>query len=104
MAKYPLHESVTIGRVMALVESGMNSLDNPGICLKCGEDADGCEPDAQRYECEACGGRTVYGAEQILLMGVAHADAPESSTHADKKSADRIDGYDRDDLGESPDY
>jgi len=29
-------------------------------------------------------------------------NAPEA--HAEKRIADHIDGYDRDDLGESPDY
>jgi hypothetical protein len=32
----------------------------------------------------------------------AYVDAYESET--DKRIADKIDGYDRDDLGESPDY
>jgi hypothetical protein len=40
-----------------------------GICLSCGEHADGCEPDAERYECEACGEHAVYGIEQALIMG-----------------------------------
>lgn len=28
------------------------------------------EPDAMRYDCPVCRGRTVYGAEQALLMGL----------------------------------
>ena len=28
------------------------------------------EPDARRYECEACGQPTVYGMEEALLMGL----------------------------------
>jgi hypothetical protein len=46
----------------------MFSLDNPGICIACGADADGCEPDARKYKCEACGERAVYGAEELLIM------------------------------------
>ena len=32
-----------------------------------GEDADGVEPDARRYECECCGEPGVYGAEELLI-------------------------------------
>lgn len=42
--------------------------DNLGICLACGEEAYGVEPDARRYECESCGERKVYGAEELLMM------------------------------------
>ena len=42
----------------------------PGFCLACGEEADGCEPDARQYECEACGERKVYGIEELLMMGL----------------------------------
>ena len=63
-----IHESVTASRVQALAESEMYGLENPGICLACGEEADGCEPDAERYTCEYCDEPRVYGAEQILMM------------------------------------
>lgn len=43
--------------------------DNPGFCLSCGNEQDGCEPDARNYECEECGARKVFGAEEILMMG-----------------------------------
>ncbi len=62
-----MHKSITRSRVLSAVERGMTSLDNPGLCVFCGEDADGCEPDARRYECECCGERGVYGAEEILM-------------------------------------
>jgi hypothetical protein len=42
----------------------------PGFCLACGEEADGCEPDARQYECESCGERKVYGIEELLMMGL----------------------------------
>lgn len=64
------HPSITEARVVAAVENSMFGLDNPGFCLACGEDADGCEPDARGYECEACGKRAVFGAEECMLMGV----------------------------------
>lgn len=40
-----------------------------GVCLKCGNEQFGCEPDARRYECEACGEKAVYGVEEALMMG-----------------------------------
>jgi hypothetical protein len=49
----------------------MTSLDDPGFCIACGEEADGCEPDSRRYECAACGMPTVYGAEELLMAMVA---------------------------------
>ena len=44
---------------------------NAGFCMKCGEQADGVEPDARGYECESCGSPSVYGAEELLIMLVA---------------------------------
>jgi hypothetical protein len=46
----------------------MTGLDNPGFCVACGEEAEGVEPDARRYPCEACGQRSVYGAEELLIL------------------------------------
>ena len=63
-----IHKSVTIERVSNAVEAAYTSLDNPGFCIYCGADADGCEPDARRYECEDCGENGVYGAEELLLQ------------------------------------
>lgn len=64
----PLHPSVTVERIAEAIEREMSSLDNPGICIACGEDADGCEPDARQYHCEACGQPAVYGAQELALM------------------------------------
>lgn len=38
-----------------------------GWCKRCGASRDGCEHDAQRYRCESCGAREVYGLEFWLL-------------------------------------
>ena len=38
-----------------------------GICLKCGEVQEGCEPDAEGYTCEACGADAVMGLEQAFM-------------------------------------
>ena len=42
-----------------------------GFCLACGEsEHDPIEPDARRYQCEACGEHKVYGAEELMLQGL----------------------------------
>lgn len=43
--------------------------DYTGFCLSCGNEQSGCEPDARKYKCDVCDERTVYGAEEILIMG-----------------------------------
>jgi hypothetical protein len=44
--------------------------ENIGFCTTCGAEKDGCEPDARCYPCDECGELAVYGAEEILMMGV----------------------------------
>ncbi len=63
-----IHPSVTVYRIIMSVDRRNRSLENPGICIICGEDQDDCEPDARRYECESCGKPGVYGDEELLLM------------------------------------
>lgn len=65
-----LHRSITANRLQEAVEREMLSLDNPGFCVACGEEQDGCEPDARRYQCESCGEHQVYGAQELLFMVV----------------------------------
>lgn len=62
-----LHPSLTTERICEAVEREMTSLDNPGFCIECGADAEGCEPDAREYECEVCGKPAVYGAAELLM-------------------------------------
>jgi hypothetical protein len=40
-----------------------------GVCNACGQERSGCEPDAERYQCEACNKRTVYGPHWYLMAG-----------------------------------
>jgi hypothetical protein len=61
------HPSITVERVMEAAQREMFELDNPGFCLICGEEAEGCEPDARNYKCESCGAEQVFGAEEIIL-------------------------------------
>ena len=64
-----VHSSITPEMICAVVEEQMFGLDNLGFCVSCGHEQEGCEPDAAKYECEECGERAVYGAEQLLIMG-----------------------------------
>ena len=57
------------GDLLDAVERQMFGTDNPGFCVACGEEQDGCEPAARRYPCDSCGARQVYGAAELLLMG-----------------------------------
>lgn len=58
------HKSITIDRILEAVQAD----DCLGICIYCGEDQHGCEPDARKYRCESCNLNGVYGAEELLLM------------------------------------
>jgi len=51
-------------RLIDMAQSGSNE----GICMECGEEHFGVEPDARKYLCESCGKKAVYGAEEALLM------------------------------------
>lgn len=62
-----LPPNLTKAMIESAVERRMTTLDNPGFCLACGNEADGCEPDAREYECQACGEPKVYGADEILM-------------------------------------
>ena len=61
-----IHPTLTLARVMDGVERQQFDLDNPGFCIACGHEQGGCEPDARKYQCEACGENAVYGAEEIM--------------------------------------
>ncbi len=63
-----LHLSITSKRIEDAVKREIFGLDNPGFCVDCGNEQDGCEPDARGYMCEACGEYKVYGAAELLFM------------------------------------
>ena len=72
-----MHKSITPQRIMEACERHQRSLDNPGFCITCGAEAEGVEPDAEKYICEACGALVVYGAEQIATF--CHEDLQSPS-------------------------
>jgi hypothetical protein len=62
-----LHKSITMDLICALVEESMFGMSDIGLCIACGEEQYGVEPDARKYECEGCGKRAVYGAQELLF-------------------------------------
>jgi hypothetical protein len=52
-----------------VMEAAQNG-DGTGFCTACGSEQSYCEPDARGYDCDDCGESKVYGAEEILLMGL----------------------------------
>ena len=62
-----MHSSITLDRLDDAVRREMYDLDNPGFCIACGNEQEECEPDARKYECEACGEHEVYGAQELLM-------------------------------------
>lgn len=47
--------------------------DGMGFCLACG-DTQPAEPDARKYVCESCDAPKVYGAAELVLMGLVYLD------------------------------
>jgi len=62
-----IHKSITFARLEDAIHRQMFGLDNPGICITCGEETGGCPPDAQRYPCYSCDTSTVYAPAEILI-------------------------------------
>jgi hypothetical protein len=54
----------------SIAEVMLAAEENAGFCLACGETQDCVEPDAERYVCESCGEAKVYGAEQLVILGI----------------------------------
>jgi hypothetical protein len=62
-----MHKSITLERVVEAIGRRDTSLDDPGFCIACGEEASGCEPDACGYICKICDEPKVYGAEELFI-------------------------------------
>jgi hypothetical protein len=52
------------------IEDGMENY--LGFCIQCGAERDYCEPDARNYDCEDCGENAVFGAEELIIMGLVN--------------------------------
>jgi len=59
-----------VRRIFKLEQIQQADDDMAGFCRACGNEQYGCEPDARKYVCESCGAREVYGAQELLLMGL----------------------------------
>ena len=60
------------------VEAAM--ADMAGFCIECGAQRDCCEPDARGYRCEVCGEKSVYGAEELIVMGRVDVNRPDPTS------------------------
>jgi hypothetical protein len=68
LARKLWHKSLTDEVILEACDRHATSLDDPGFCLICGNEASGVEPDAQNYTCETCGAEQVFGAEELLIV------------------------------------
>lgn len=57
---------------MKSLTSAMNAKIPAGFCIACGKKHVGVEPDARNYVCNKCGEAKVFGAEEIMLMGLVN--------------------------------
>lgn len=46
--------------------------EQEGFCIACNDTLSGVEPDARKLQCESCGEHTVYGPEELVLMGLVY--------------------------------
>ena len=58
-----MHASITSDRILEACEAD----DHIGLCVVCGAENHGVEPDARRYACDSCGKKGVFGAPELLV-------------------------------------
>ena len=66
-----VHGSVTFERLMAMLESG----NEGGCCISCGAGAPELGPEAAERPCTGCGARSAYGAEELMIRTLFHAES-----------------------------
>ena len=82
MARYP-----TLDEIQEQSES------HGGYCLHCQDwTHDCCEPDARKYTCPECDLPQVYGAEELVIMGLVSDEDDDTSDPFDEDLED--DPYD----------
>lgn len=69
------HPNITDEVIVDATARQMRDLEDPGFCVMCGNEQGGCEPDARRITCEACGARQVFGAQELFM----HIDADSAA-------------------------
>jgi Zn finger protein HypA/HybF involved in hydrogenase expression len=70
------------GLLVDLIESG----EPQGFCLSCAEVVDSIEPDARATDCPSCAAAKVYGAEELLLMGLYFDEDREADTQQARRA------------------
>ncbi len=65
-----VNSSLNVDTVCDGVKREMFGLENPGFCIVCGDEHEGCEPDARKYPCDNECGNTVYGAAELMMYMV----------------------------------
>jgi len=56
----------------------LESDEDRAFCIRCGDTDQTIEPDVERGECECCEQRGLYGAEQLLILGMYKRDNAEA--------------------------
>ncbi len=59
------HVSIDANRVVGILDESWEDLGSPGICLLCGTEHHGIEPDAEHIDCDHCQADQVTGVELI---------------------------------------
>ena len=66
----PIYSKKQIDRIIGVTVTTEEAYDDTnGFCLNCGEEAYGIEPDAHEYTCSLCNKNTVYGIQELGIMG-----------------------------------
>jgi hypothetical protein len=52
--------------------------ENRGMCLGCHHEQEGVEPDARELTCNECHDDFVFGAEELMLMGLITVDGEDT--------------------------
>ena len=74
-------EAVRSGKLSARkIVRAVRRGDNSGYCITCGRRRKNTEPDAREVLCNRCKTNTVYGAEELLIMGVGMDFNPTTTT------------------------
>lgn len=62
-------------RFMQTIKTLTNAVqddNSTGFCIGCGNEQMGVEPDMRKGHCDDCGAELVYGAEELMMMGLCY--------------------------------